>query len=460
MKKFSILIILFIFQTSIAQNLYPNMFDSSNGISEGYGAWGEANYVREASIDVADKGVITFYHPDTAPIVTPTVFFISGWGQTFETYDKFFKYIASLGYPVVNIYNYSPGSINTSYQNSIDMMQQATSQYSDWIDTSKVGLMGHSYGGGSTIWIGKQVFDSNGLNWGENGRFIMMFAPWLSFKMEASDLESYPDNVKLLVLQSYDDFHNGGPNYNTDPRAVRAVYELINIPNSEKDYISIFSDEDSTHEYVHNANTYSYEANHYMSYTDLISGSNNPYDALDAYLSNRLTHAMIDYVFEGNPVGKNVALGNGSASQKDMGIMPDLAVTDYYVTNRPESVFEYKCSEDAPGSWGDPSIWKLQNYCNDSDNDGMIDYLGTKNLTESYFKLYPVPSSTLVNIRFVNGLEKIESIEIIDNLGRIVDRELHPNSYSIDIEKLIPGNYFIRIRTAKQSSTQKIIISE
>ena len=458
MKRLLFIILIFSIQITFSQNLYPQLFDGSSGITNDYGAWGPNNYIRETPIDVPDKGVITFYHPDTAPEQKPTVFFISGWGQTYITYDKFFKYVASLGYPVVNIYNYDPGSINDSYQNSIDMMQQAVSEHADWIDTTKVGLMGHSYGGGSTIWIGKQVFDSNGLNWGMDGRFIMMFAPWLSFKMEATDLQNYPPNVKLVVLQSYDDWHNGGPNYNTDPRAVRAMYELINIPDSEKDYITVFSDEDSTHEYVYSGHTYSYEANHYISYTDIISGYNNPYDAMDVYLSNRLTHAMIDYVFEGNASGKTVALGNGSASQKDMGIMPDLAVTDYYITNRPESAFEYKCSDDDPNTWGNPTIWKLQDYCEDADNDGVIDNLSFVDLPKIRFTVFPNPSNYFIQLQFSSNNQTIKEIQITNQLGQIVLSRKNCDNYLLDISSLTTGIYNIQVITNRGIGNQKIIV--
>jgi len=458
MKQLRIIVRLLILTTQsiLSQNLYPNLFDGSVGITDGYGSWGTHSYIREASVEVTDKGVITFYHPDEAASQQPTIFFISGWGRTYESYDKFFKYLTSLGYPVVNIYNYSPGSINTSYQNSLDMMQNAATNHSDWIDTSKVALMGHSYGAGSTIWLGKQIFDENGLNWGSNGRSIMMFAPWLSFLMEDSDLQSYPDNVKLLVLQSYDDFNDGTPPYNTDPRAVRAMYELINIPDEEKDYITVFSDNDVAHQYTYNGTTYSYVANHYASYTDLVSGDDNPYDALDVYLSNRLAHALTDYVFNGEPSGKEVALGNGSASQIAMGIMPDLAVTDYYITNRPESDFRYKCSEDSPGTWGDPDIWKLQNYCEDANGDGVIDSLSYQDFVSDSFVLFPVPSSDYIQIQFVNGTQTIDKIELFDSLGRLINTIDRP-SYQIDISKLAIGTYSLKLYSDKGVSIQKFI---
>ncbi|HIP49593.1 MAG TPA: T9SS type A sorting domain-containing protein [Lutibacter sp.] len=454
--KTSILVFLtFVFLSASAQNLYPTLHDQSGGITDGYGSWGEYNTTKEANVVVPDKGTITFYHPDIAATQLGTIFFISGWGREAVTYEAFFYFMASQGYAVVNIYNTNPGAINESYQNSVDMMlESANNLYSNWIDTTKIGLMGHSYGAGSTIWIGNEIFGTD-YNWGSSGRFIFMTAPWLSFLMDKDALQNYPDDVKLLIEISDDDFStNAEYTWNTDERAIRAVYELINIPNDEKDFVRVLSNPTT---FKYQGVTYAYDASHYVSYTGAESGGVlRTYDAMDVYAVNRLSHALIDYVFEGNTSAKEVALGNGSTSQIDMGNLTDLFVTDTPIVTRPENEFLYRCSETT--AWGDPAIWKLQDYCNDTDNDGVIDYLGTTSLTQPYFTLYPVPTSSLLNIRFVAGFERIESLEIKDNLGRIIKQVKLPNSYSIDTSELTIGTYFITIRTAKHSSTQKIII--
>jgi pimeloyl-ACP methyl ester carboxylesterase len=460
MKKTIItFVLLLITSISYTQNLYPNLFDNSGGITNGYGAWGSNNYVIEASIDVPDKGVITFYHPDMAAQQKPTIIFISGWGQDHNTYDKYFKYITSLGYPVINIYNYSPGSINTSYQNSVDMIEQAVSTYATWIDTSKIGLAGHSYGAGSTIWVGKQLFDSNGLNWGTNGRFIMMFAPWYPFLITDTELQNYPSDVKLAVIQSYDELNSSDDyDYLTDPRVIRAMYQLISIPDTDKDCITVFSDQDATHNYTYNGTTFSYLANHYISYTDLVSGNNNPYDRLDVYLMNRLTNAMTEYVFEGDDVvAKEVILGNGSANQIAMDILPNLAVTDKYITVRPESDFEYKCTADA-ATWADPAIWKLYNYCEDNNNNGVIDVLNLYENTLNSFNIYPIPANDFLVIQLKNENLHIFNYEIYSILGKKIQSQKLPVNNRISIKHLPKGTYFLKIKTEKNIDVQKFIV--
>lgn len=455
MKNSIFTILFFIVITATAQSLYPTLQDQSGGIADGYGSWGDYNTVQEATLDVPGKGTITFFHPDTAPTQLGSIFFISGWGRDVSTYQAFFHFLASQGYAVTHIYNTNPGSIGNSYPNSVYMMEQvANVLYTDWIDTTKVGLMGHSYGAGATIWIGKEIFGGSH-NWGTNGRFIFMTAPWLSFLVDKDDLQNYPSDVKLLIEISDDDFATSADyTWNTDERAIRAVYELINIPNDEKDFVRVLSDP-STFEYL--GTTYTYEASHYVSYTGSESGGVlRTYDAMDVYAINRLSHALIDYVFEGNNDAKEVALGNGSTSQIDMGSLTDLQVTDTPIITRPESEFEYKCT--ATTGWGTPDIWKLQDYCSDSNNDGVIDYLAINELTQHLFVLYPVPSSHLMNIRFVSEIEKIQLIELFNSTGQKVKVLYQPNSYSIDLSGLATGTYFIHIQTDQHSAVQKIVI--
>jgi len=460
MKKILFTLILLYTSISYTQNLYSSLFDNSNGITSGFGTWGSNNYVMESSIDVTDKGIITFYHPDSAAEQKPTVIFISGWGEEHATYDKYFKYITSLGYPVINIYNYSPGSINTSYQNSVDMIQQAVTTYSSWIDTTKIGLTGHSYGAGSCIWVGKQLFDSNGLNWGTNGRFIMMFAPWYPFLITDTELQNYPSDVKLAVIQSHDELNSSADySYLTDPRVIRAMYQLINIPNSEKDCITVNSDLDASHSYNYNGTTFTYEANHYISYTDLISGNNNPYDRLDVYAMNRLTNAMTEFVFEGDDVvAKDVILGNGSAAQIDMDILPDLSVTDQYIVQRPESDFEYKCTADA-ATWADPAIWKLHAYCEDNDNNGIIDVLKIYENTLNSFNIYPIPANDFLVIQLKNEDLHLFSYEIYNALGNKIQTKKIPSNNYVNIKLLPKGTYFLKIKTEQNVDVQKFIVN-
>ena len=394
---FVLLIINISTSINLAQNEYPNLDDQSGGITNGYGAWGTHNIIKENSVTVPDKGIITFYHPEGNASKRATVIFISGWGRLAETYDKFFRFIVSHGYSLVNIYNNSDsedpgyvGNISVSYPNIIDMIKESETLYSNWIDTTKIGLMGHSFGGGAAVWVGDTLFN-NEMNWGTNGRFIFLTAPWFTFLTTREDLENYPANVKLHIQVSMDEVVSNDDTahwtWTTDPRAIRAVFELINIPDDDKDYIKVFSDPNRSYQY--NGETYTYDADHYISYTPAYSyhatySQYEPYDEMDVYVINRLAHAMMDYVFEGNENAKIVALGNGSNEQVDVGELPDLEETDRPVITRPVEEFKYTCYE----GW-DPNSWKLEKYCDDQDGDGLIDSLeATENIVYLKCKVF------------------------------------------------------------------------
>ena len=455
-----ILITAFVFTFSTyAQISYADLEDQSGGITQGYGKWG-VHQVAEENLEVAGKGTVVFYHPKIMATKKATIFFVSGWGQKAATYKKFFYFMASQGYSVVSISVSNPGNIKQSYQNALDMIFTAQNKYSDWIDTSKIGLMGHSYGAGATIWLGKNLF-SEATNWGVNGRFIFMSAPWYSLLVTEDDLRDYPKNVKLLIEVSNDDERpDKDETWNTDERAIRAVFELINIPNDDKDFVRIYSDATT---FQHDNTTYTYDANHYVSYTGVNNsrGKYQTYDALDVFAINRLTHALTDYVFEGNQAGKNVALGNGSAAQINMGFLTKLGVTDTPILTRPESEYVYKCTS----NWNDfadkKNVWYLQKGCADSNEDGVIDLLeklSVANESQSYFSLYPVPSSESLHIRFNNGTESIKELEINDVTGKLLYKNKQVNSNIVDVSNLTSGVYFLRIRTETSVGVRSFIV--
>jgi hypothetical protein len=356
---------------------YADLEDKENwsnnpaGITHGFGSWGEfdVNHVSKTIFD--SKGFIDVYHPASdTPRKYKTVFFLSGYRQKTDSYEKYLRFIASHGYTVVNVsYDLEPADPNDwkmdeNYFALYGMLKTAHATYSHLIDTRHIGLMGHSLGGGASIWLGKKLFGED--NWGNQGRFIFSTAPWYTFNTTEDDLKNFPDNTKLLIQvgdNERDPF--GSPKRGMDERAIRAVYELINIDDSDKDYIRVVSGN-------------GYDADHFISQTkstkDFIGRDVGGYDKYDAFAMNRITHAMLDYVFEKNNDAKKVALGNGHDKQISMDGLPNLVVTDTPIITHDKSEYVYTCSATA-APWG--SYWKLADdrYCNDSDGDGIIDAL-------------------------------------------------------------------------------------
>jgi len=357
--------------------------DGTSGITRGYGVWGnykvadaqEEYYYGDAAHPDNITGYITTYHPDITTRELPVLFFISGWGRPAYSYDTYFKFLASHGYYVVNVYDdaITAAGLDKDYHDDLAMIEQAANNHATWMDLTKVGLMGHSTGAGATVWLGKEIFGGN-KNWGSAGRFLFLNAPWYSLLVNAADLTNYPANTKLLVQFSNDEEGRNGKARATDPRVVRAMYELINIPDADKDFITLLSD---NKHYTYAGVAYTYRANHYVSYPGVNNseGVYQPYDMLDLLLLNRLSHAMLNLVFQGDEDARKVALGNGSIEQKSMKneaiSLVDLKVTDTPIVdiNRPQEDYAYTCS----GGWYDD--WKLAGYCDDANQNGIIDVL-------------------------------------------------------------------------------------
>ncbi|WP_194150813.1 hypothetical protein [Flavobacterium pectinovorum] len=90
--------------------------------------------------------------------------------------------------------------------------------------------MGHSFGAGTSFALAQRGFIDQG--WGENGHFIFAMAQWYSYQITQEELESFPENTKLIT-QVYDD------DVTNDHRLAINIFKNINIPNSEKDFILI-----------------------------------------------------------------------------------------------------------------------------------------------------------------------------------------------------------------------------
>jgi aminopeptidase YwaD len=83
---------------------------------------------------------------------------------------------------------------------------------------------------------------------------------------------------------------------------------------------------------------------------------------------------------------------------------------------------------------------------NDIDNQHISDFV----------KIYPNPTSNLINLNFVSPIIKFESI-LFDEVGNQV---LISNQKQIDISTLPNGVYILTIKTDTWQKSQKIIISK
>ena len=231
-------------------------------------------------------GQASIYLPSDASAANkvPVVFFAPGWGSVDpQDYELLLRFIASHGNAV--IYAKDEKKFTSS-----DMLEDFLSMTNDprikpLLDTTRIGVLGHSIGGGHVFNILDKLSDSHGF--GVNGRFIFAIEPWFAFDMMQLDMRSLPENTNVVIQQ----YGAGGFNAAnaTDPRIPLTEYYLLeSIADSKKDYQV---HEGADHDYPYGAGT------DYSSKQIILA----PLDALMKYT----------FVDPSNPVAHQAALALG-----------------------------------------------------------------------------------------------------------------------------------------------------
>ncbi len=292
--------------------------------TSGYGAWGEHPVAAPLTFDFQSQGYtnsLTLYYPADQSEAAPTIFFAPGWNVSCEGYGELLRFLVSKGYVVVcDDYHEDSGAIGAQLRESFI---EAARRYPARIDTTRVGLMGHSAGAGLLPSVACALIRDEG--WGAGGFFIFSSAPWIDFDMTDTMAADFPTQVKLIV-QTYEE------DTTTDLRTYIQAFEPLPIPDTEKEYLTLRTTV---------VGDYTYRADHVVIGTDR-------FDALDYEGVFRLVEALADYTFNGSEAGKDVALGDGIEAQIEMAGLRDLISTDD-PRPVPGLVTDYPCdTEDNP----------------------------------------------------------------------------------------------------------------
>lgn len=269
---------------------------------------------------------IEIYYPSDVQTKVPTVFYSHAFGGNLsENIIGMLQYVAKKGYAIVYVPYQTSSVVNVDerYTNLTEGFLKAARDYPNIIDTTRVGFMGHSFGGGASYSIAHECFTKYG--WGNNGRFVYALAQWYTYNLTQNELEHFPADTKILTEVFDEDTTN-------DLRMAIDIFNNISIDPSEKDFIILKSDTISG---------YIYSAEHNMPNTSAA------FDALDYYAYYRFIDALCDYTFNKNPEAKKVALGNGSVEQITMpGGLKPLIQTDYPTTLYPQSKYLFTCDNE------------------------------------------------------------------------------------------------------------------
>ncbi len=349
---------------------------------------------------------VQIFHPSDISTKVPTIFYSHAYGGFNSTgVSGLLNFAAKKGYAIVFVpYQTTGVTVLNRYENLLTNFRKAARDYPSIIDTTRVGFLGYSFGGGASFGNAYTCFTEN--NWGSNGRFIYALAQWYSYNISQANLQAFPANTKLLVEIFNDDETN-------DHRMAVDIFNNISIPAAEKDFLLLKSD---------TINGYAYIADHG------VPGTVTEFDALDYYGIYRLLDAMCDYTFTGSLAAKNVALGNGNANQVTMpGGLKNLVQTDNPTVVYPESKYLFPCSD----------VQNLRsNYC--------PQILGLDELMENNLSIWPNPASDNVHISLPEG-SQVKTICILTSDGRLVSTVSAQNKKVLEIETaaFTEGIYFV-----------------
>jgi dienelactone hydrolase len=293
--------------------------------SNGYGADGNhtIQVITFSNPNFTNKN-IEIYYPGDLTTKVPTIFYSHAYGGNISAnISGMLNFVARKGYAIVYVpYQTTGVTVQDRYTNLLQGFRLAARTYPNIIDTTWVGFMGHSFGGGASFGLAYTCFTEN--NWGVNGRFIYALAQWYSYNISQDNLKNFPTNTKLLTEIFDDDTTN-------DHRMAIDIFRNISIPEADKDFICLKSD---------TINNYIYLADH------VVPNTSAAFNALDYYAYYRFIDALCDYTFNNNPDGKLVALGHGSTEQITMpGSLKPLAETLAPTPKYEESKYLFPCDD-------------------------------------------------------------------------------------------------------------------
>jgi pimeloyl-ACP methyl ester carboxylesterase len=245
-------------------------------IKKGYGAEGPYEMdIKTVANPLWDGAQVSVFFPRGFAGRLPVIFFSHAFGASdWElVYPAFIKHMVSQGYIVVfSPYQTIGAGFDGRYATLWKGFENAARQFVDQMDLTRVGFVGHSFGGGATPAMAYNGIINQG--WGKNGAFLYILAPWYSFQINSAQMREFPNHV-VLLMQVYDRDHIN------DHRMAIDIYRSIMLPDHQKHFQIIHSEIINGCELV----------------ADHASPARNPSLRLKQYAVFRPFDAVADYVF-------------------------------------------------------------------------------------------------------------------------------------------------------------------
>ncbi|MFA4915455.1 MAG: hypothetical protein WC560_02135 [Syntrophales bacterium] len=264
-------------------------------IKEGYGADGPYNMdIRTISNPLWNGEQISVFFPKGAIGQLPVILFSHAFGASDwkRAYIPFMRHMVSRGWIVVfSPYQTVGASFDERYATLWKGFDLAVQNFGNQMDLTRVGFVGHSFGGGATPAMAYKGLVKKG--WGKKGAFIYILAPWYSFQISSEELRQLPSNV-VMIMQVYD------KDVTNDHRMALDIYRNVQLPNNQKHFQVVRSDNINGCEIV----------------ADHATPSRNPSLRLKQYSVFKTFDAVADYVFNGKTEGNQAISRTNLPSEK------------------------------------------------------------------------------------------------------------------------------------------------
>jgi hypothetical protein len=173
-------------------------------ITSGYGADGSYQADIESVDNPSFREPVQVFFPQGATGKRPVIFFSHGYGPgDWHVYKDLIQHMVSVGEVVVfSGYPMIRASNDDRYDDLWQGFKAAAGKYADRMDLTRVGFVGHSFGGGATPAMAYRGLVQQG--WGKQGAFLMELAPWYAFQITDAEMQQYPAGT-LQMVEVYDE---------------------------------------------------------------------------------------------------------------------------------------------------------------------------------------------------------------------------------------------------------------
>lgn len=240
-------------------------------------------------------GPIRIYRP-TGVDDPPVLFFSHAFGATTPVpyYDETLRHLAGRGLAVVYVPHPLVPDVDDDNLDRYECLwtgfATAATAFADSLDLTRVGFVGHSFGGGATPEMARRAFVEQG--WGAQGRFMFIMAPWYSW---GEDYDTLPDDVRTVVQVYADD------EANDHQIAVDDIWNRLPA-GMEKAWLMVRTDV---------CDGCGLSAPHGVPMTGTGPAMNDQavLNAVDRWAVWRRIDALATYAFEGDPSARAIAYG-------------------------------------------------------------------------------------------------------------------------------------------------------